>query len=104
MRVEPGTRCLVTGYNRSRPATAANVGREVTVVRWLREGEICSEIDAIVLASGWLITAEKLVIQYDSGEVELGDFAGADTSQLMPLHPPTEEPSQCARQSKLTPA
>lgn len=102
--IKPGMLCIITGYRPDRPAMAANVGREVAVVRWVRQGEICPEVDAVALEAGWLIEAEDLVIQYSTGEIETCDYSGADTSQLMPLHPPAEEPSQCARQSKRIPA
>lgn len=102
--IKPGMLCIVTGYRPDRPAMAANVGREVTVVRWLETDEICSELQAIVLEPGWLVAADGLLIQYAEGDVATQNFSGADPQHLMPLHPPAEEPSRCARQSKLIPA
>lgn len=94
--------CVITGCRSDRPAMVANVGRTVTAVRWVREGEEVEELNGYAVASGWLIAADGLVIQYLEGAIDVLNYSGADPQHLMPLHPPAEEPSLCARQSKLT--
>lgn len=88
-KIEPGMLCLVYGLKRD---THAN-GTVTTAVRWLTNGDWVPEVGALYDLGG-----EWLCVDRD------GQFNGYLPANLMPLHPPAEEPSQCARQSKLIPA
>lgn len=83
MKLEPGMLCLVINAHRNMD----NIGKIVTTIRYLKEGDFIPELGGFAAVASWLIQGESLTITTTELEVDKGDFTLAGQQDLMPIRP-----------------
>lgn len=88
MNLEAGMLAMIIG-SRNNPE---NVGKVVTLVRFLKEGEYLEEADAIIMDDAWVVSGENIRCFMECGEtgepiVEFNNFGAVVPYNLMPIRP-----------------